>query len=198
MSGTPADCVRLALSVILKFQPDLLASGINRGDNSGRNVFCSGTIGGVIEGVFRNIPGVAFSCSNYDAPDYEGAKEYVQKIAEYILQSFLPTGTFLNVNFPSITPILGVKLARQGYGFWAEDPLENRHPEGHPYYWLGAKWQEHNEREESDVSLLKQGFATVVPLHANEITDRGFYQERKAHFDRTFLSENSIQSPSTS
>jgi 5'/3'-nucleotidase len=194
ITGTPADCVRLGLSEILKFQPQLLVSGINRGDNSGRNVLCSGTIGGVIEGTFRGVPGIAFSCANYDAPDYESTKDYIQKIANHVLQTGLPKGTFLNVNFPITMPIRGFKLARQGLGFWMENPLEHKHPEGHSYYWLGMKWHEYEEHEESDVSLLKQGYATAVPIHANEMTDRIFYQEYKTHFDRAFpLPESLIE-----
>ncbi len=71
VTGTPADCVRLGMSVLMESPPDLIVSGINRGANSGRNVLYSGTVGGVIEGVLRNIPGIAFSCVDFDNPDYK-------------------------------------------------------------------------------------------------------------------------------
>lgn len=190
ISGTPADCVRLGLSVLLDFKPDLLVSGMNRGDNSGRNVLYSGTIGGVIEGIFRNVPGIAFSCGNFDEPDYESAKDYVRKISAHVLQTPLPKGTFLNVNFPPTSSMRGIKLARQGQGLWMENPQERTHPEGHTYYWLGGKWQEHEEHDESDVYWLQRGYATAVPIHANEMTDHAYYGAFKAHFHKVFESGN--------
>ena len=76
-----------------------------------------------------------------------------------------------------------MKLARQGKGYWIEDPDHRVHPEGHSYFWHGGKWDEHEEDAESDVYLLKQGFATAVPIHISELTDLKFFHERKSHFN---------------
>jgi 5'-nucleotidase len=186
VNGTPADCVRLAHSVLLKHKPDLIVSGINRGANLGRNILYSGTVGGVIEGALRNVPGIAFSCADFQNPDYKAAEHFILPIVEQIFAHPLPSGTFLNVNFPLTTPIRGVKLARQGKGYWIESIQERLHPEGHPYYWLGGKWVEEKEHEESDVSLLQQGFGAAVPIHVNEWTDHAFLNEHKERFDRLF------------
>ena len=101
ITGTPADCVKMALSVILPVKPTLVVSGINRGTNSGRGVLYSGTVGGTIEAVLQGIPGIAFSCFDYDNPYYQNAESAIPKIVEYILQHPLPFGTLLNVNFPA-------------------------------------------------------------------------------------------------
>jgi 5'-nucleotidase len=189
VSGTPADCVKLAMSVILDFVPDLIVSGINRGANSGRNVLYSGTVGGVIEGVMRNIPGVAFSCVDYDKPNYEIAAKYVYPVVKYVMEHPLPSGTFLNVNAPdSSQPIKGVKFARQGLGYWTENTDARLHPEGRPYYWLGGKWSHHEEHHESDVHLLKEGYVTAVPINVKEMTDNELFNSRKSHFEELFSS----------
>ncbi|MGE5196715.1 MAG: 5'/3'-nucleotidase SurE [Anaerolineae bacterium] len=187
INGTPADCVRLGVSVILKDKPDLIVSGINRGYNSGRNVLYSGTIGGVIEGVLRGIPGIAFSCGQFDDSNYETAEKYIYTIVQHVLDVPLPHGTFLNVNFPHHPgDIKGFKLARQGKGYWVEDPDHRIHPEGKPYYWLGGKWLAHEEHDESDVALLDQGFMTAVPIHINELTDHALLKARKYAFESLF------------
>jgi 5'-nucleotidase len=184
VNGTPADCVRMGMSVILDSPPDLIVSGINRGANSGRNVLYSGTIGGVIEGVLRNVPGIAFSCVNFVDPDYKKVQHMIYPLVKHLIESPLPSGTLFNVNFPD--EIRGVKLARQGKGYWIEDPEQRVHPEGHSYFWHGGKWNEHDEHEESDVHLLKQGYATAVPIHVSELTDHRLYQERKSDFEERF------------
>ena len=186
VSGTPADCVRLALSVILKEKPDLIVSGINKGSNSGRTTFFSGTVGGVIEGALRNIPGVAFSCENYEKPDYAATEKYIVQIVNHLIEHPLVHGTILNVNFPDATTFKGLKLARQGKGYWIEEPDTRQHPHGHTYYWLGGQWGHHEEEEESDVRLLTQGYITAVPILVDELTHHTFLNERKQHFESVF------------
>jgi 5'-nucleotidase len=188
ITGTPADCVKMAISVILKSPPDLIVSGINRGANSGRNVLYSGTVGGIIEGILRNIPGIAFSCVDYEKPNYSTAEKYIYPVVEYVMEHPLPAGTFLNVNIPdSSHQIKGVKLARQGLGYWTENPDERLHPEGRRYYWLGGKWAHHEEDHESDVHLLKEGYLTAVPINVKEMTDLELLKNRKSHFEQRFI-----------
>ncbi len=183
VSGTPADCVRMGLS-ILKATPDLIVSGINRGSNSGRNVLYSGTVGGVIEGVLRGVPGVAFSCQDFSTPNYQLTEEHIRSIVKHLLEHPLPKGTLLNVNFPDTPMIKGVKMARQGMGYWMESPEERIHPEGNTYYWMGGVWKDHDEHDSSDVSIMNQGYAAAVPIHVGEMTDHETLQARKETFDR--------------
>lgn len=186
VNGTPADCVKMALSVIMENPPDIVVSGINRGSNAGRNVLYSGTVGGVIEAVLRNIPGIAFSCCKYVAPDYSLVEKYIPAIVDHVLNHKLPHGTLLNVNFPK-SEVQGFKLSRQGKEFWGEAPDERNHPyEGHSYYWMGAKLLQFDEHEESDITWLKRGYVTAVPIHVSELTDLEHLNEKKAHFEALF------------
>lgn len=191
VTGTPADCVRFGLKVVLTEKPDLIVSGINRGSNAGRNVLYSGTIGGVIEGAMKGIAGIAFSSANYDIPRYETIQPYILPLVEHFLEHPLGPGTIMNVNFPShYETFKGIKLARQGQGMWVEAPDQRIHPDGEPYYWHGGQWAHHSEHEESDVSLLEQGYITAVPISISELTDHGFYRDRKGHFEDYFSKES--------
>jgi 5'-nucleotidase len=187
ITGTPADCVRMAISVILKEKPDLIVSGINRGSNAGRNVLYSGTVGGVIEGTMRNIPGVAFSCTNYQQPNYAATQKHIVSLVNYLLEHPLQRGTFLNVNFPENEhEMRGIKLARQGLQYWIENPDLRHHPEGMAYYWLGGKSIICDEHAESDIALLSQGYAAAVPIHVNEMTCQETYATHQSRFETHF------------
>lgn len=189
VTGTPADCVKMALRVVLNSPPDLIVSGINRGSNAGRNLLYSGTVGGVIEGVLQGIPGIAFSHRAYRNPNFESVEHYIAHVVDYVAEHPLPKGTLLNVNFPKETAsgVKGFKLTRQGRELWAEAPDERHHPvEGHPYYWMGAKLQQFEESEDSDITWLDRGYMTAVPVHVDELTDHRHLDEQRAHFENYF------------
>lgn len=189
VNGTPADCVKLALTVVLDYKPDLVVAGINRGTNCGTNLLYSGTVAGTIEAVLHNIPGIAFSCHDYFDPDYQQTEELIPKIVDYVIRHPLPAGTLLNVNFPPRKhgPLKGVKMTRQGKAYWKEKPAKRDHPyEGHTYYWLGTALHECQEHEDSDVYWLDRGFVTAVPVHIAELTDHGHMSKHKDHFDSWF------------
>lgn len=191
VDGTPADCVKMALNVVLKKPPTLIVSGINQGSNAGRNIFYSGTIGGVIEGVLHDIPGVAFSCIDFENPPFSRTEPYVTKIVKYLIAHPLPKGSFFNVNFPSKshTEIKGAKLVRQGKEFWAENPDKRSHPYGHSYYWLGMRLAEFEEHEESEITWLRKGYMTCVPVAIEELTDHYQLKTRKEHFEGLFATK---------
>lgn len=181
VSGTPADCVKMACSVILDKKPDMVLSGVNRGSNSGRTILYSGTIGGVIEGIHKGIPGIAFSFSDFEPPSMGTARPYIESLTRHFLEEPLPFGTLLNVTFPPNCQegVKGIRMAKQGTGYWVEDPDKRIHPEGLPYYWLGGKWHDCEEDPEGDVALAQAGYVTAVPIHVHQMTDFGALEAQR-------------------
>ena len=183
VTGTPADCVRLATSRILQSPPDLVLSGINRGANSGRTLLYSGTVAGVIEASLRGIPGIAFSCQDYENPDYQAVEKYIYPLICYLLKHPLPLGCFLNVNFPTHKEIKGVRMTSQGMSVFKEDPQHRTHPDGYSYYWMSGKWELHLEKECSDVKALEEGYVAACPIFVNDLTHHETIAKRKNVFE---------------
>ena len=141
-SGTPVDCVKIAIDKILHRKPDLCVSGINHGSNSSINVIYSGTMSAAMEGAIEGIPSVGFSFLNYalDA-DFTAPKKFARVIANNVLKHGLPEGTLLNVNIPKLSfkEIKGVKICRQAMAKWEEKFDERLDPNKRKYYWLTGK-----------------------------------------------------------
>lgn len=183
--GTPADCIKVAIT-ILKHKPDYILSGINKGCNSGRNVLYSGTIGGVIEGLFKGIPGIAFSCREFHNPQYHLYDEFIRSIFLHFKDSPIDPHTLINVNFPKHPKeeILGIRYAKQGKGYWVEHHHETVDDQHH----FSAKWFESEEEEDSDVLLLKQGYITVSPLQVSHLTNIMHFEKHAQAFNEKFSS----------
>lgn len=166
-SGTPVDCVKLAVNKVLKRKPDLLVSGINHGSNASISVIYSGTMSAAIEGSMETIPSIGFSLLDYrfDA-DFMPSKKYVQRIARNVLEHGLPKGICLNVNIPAVPEkdIKGVKVCRQARGNWNEDFDHRTDPMGKEYYWLTGEFVLHEKSNETDVWALENNYLSVVPI----------------------------------
>lgn len=191
VSGTPADCVKLAIATILEEKPDLIVSGINRGGNLGRNVLYSGTVAAAIEAVIQGIQAIALSCQDYTVtPDYETAATYVPLIVQHVLEHPMPEGTLLNVNFPErkLGKIKGLKMTSQGSDVWAENPDMRTHPgEGSSYYWLGTRLREGRMVYDSDDAWIKEGYITAVPVHVGNLTDWKHLESSRHRFEMLTL-----------
>src|SRR5664279_5782603 len=138
-SGTPVDCVKLAVDKVLHRKPDICLSGINHGANHSINVIYSGTMSAAVEAAIESIPSVGFSLLDYriDA-DFTGAKKYARIIVEKMLATPMDKHTVLNVNIPAVPAelIKGVKICKQAYAKYEEDFIERSNPNGKKYFWL--------------------------------------------------------------
>ncbi|MDG2152372.1 MAG: 5'/3'-nucleotidase SurE [Crocinitomicaceae bacterium] len=167
-SGTPVDCVKIAIFEILKRKPDLLLSGMNHGENSSTNVLYSGTMSAAIEGAMESIPSIGFSLADFDSDaDFEATKSISSQIIKDVILNGLPKNTCLNVNVPklSLKEIKGIKVCAQAHAYW-DDKFDSRLDQfGRPYYWLTGDFSDMDKREDTDLHALKNGFASVVPTH---------------------------------
>ena len=166
-SGTPVDCVKLAVDKILKRKPDLCLSGINHGANHSINVIYSGTMSAAMEASIESIPSIGFSLLDYNyEADFGAAQHYVKKIVSSLLQRKMDKHLLLNVNIPSvpIELIRGVKICRQAYAKYQEDFKERRDPHGKKYYWLTGAFVNFDKGKDTDVWALENNYVSVVPI----------------------------------
>jgi 5'-nucleotidase len=166
-SGTPVDCVKLAVDKILNRKPDICLSGINHGANHSINVIYSGTMSAAIEASIESIPSIGFSLLDHSMEaDFTGAKKYARLIVEQLLKRKLDKHFCLNVNFPSVdvSLIKGVKVCRQAYAKYVEDFNERKDPTGKNYYWLTGEFKNFDKGKDTDVWALEHNFVSVVPV----------------------------------
>jgi 5'-nucleotidase len=167
-SGTPADCVKIAVDKVLHRKPDLLVSGINHGSNSSINILYSGTMSAAMEGGIEGIPAVGFSLCDFSIDaDFSLAAKIASNVAQNILSNGLPPGVLLNVNIPKLTEaeFKGVKICRQAWAKWEEEFDERNDPNGKKYYWLTGKFINFDKGDDTDEWALNNGYASIVPVH---------------------------------
>ncbi|NOZ08003.1 MAG: 5'/3'-nucleotidase SurE [FCB group bacterium] len=177
-TGTPADCVKLAVKTLLPRKPDLVVSGINPGANTGLYVLYSGTVSAATEGMILGIPSIAVSLDTWENPDFDTAGNFAQRIAAQVLKSGLPRGTLLNVNVPAIPPskICGTRLTRHGRAVYDEEFHKRSDPRGRVYYWMSGRKADISENPDTDTEALKAGFISVTPIHF-DLTDEKHLHE---------------------
>ncbi|MGG5576450.1 5'/3'-nucleotidase SurE [Myroides sp. C15-4] len=167
-SGTPVDCVKIALGQILDRKPDLCVSGINHGSNSSINVIYSGTMSAALEAGMSGIPAIGFSLLDFSwNADFDQIRSFVKKITLQALENGIPKEVVLNVNFPRLQTdeIQGIKVCRQAKAVWIEDFDKRTSPNGKEYYWLKGEFVNQDKGEDTDEWALRNGFISIVPVH---------------------------------
>ncbi|MTI45676.1 5'-nucleotidase /3'-nucleotidase /exopolyphosphatase [Roseibium hamelinense] len=171
LKGTPTDCVIMGVRKVLPGLPDLVLSGINRGQNLGEDVTYSGTVAGAMEAAILGIPAIAVSQAyNWDIssePPYETAEAHAPELFKKLLQVSLPDYALFNVNFPACAPdqVQGIKATVQGHHEQSGLVIdERRDPRGYPYYWLGFRDRGKSVRDNSDLHAIADRFVSVTPL----------------------------------
>ena len=165
-SGTPADCVKLAINELLDKKPDLCVSGINHGSNSSINVIYSGTMSAAIEAGIEGVPAIGFSLLDFKwNANFKPFKEYIKKISLEALKKGIPKDVVLNVNFPLLKngKIKGMKICRQARAYWVEEFDKRTNPMGREYYWLTGTFINEDKGEDTDEWALDKGYISIVP-----------------------------------
>lgn len=185
-SGTPADCVKLALGALLDSFPDFVLSGINHGANLGTDVLYSGTVSAAMEGTIEGIPSIALSLTSFSCQEFQPAADFAKTLIAHLEQQPLPESMLLNINIPPVptAEIAGVKITRQGIRRYFDTFQKRLDPRGKTYYWLSGEVLQDLEQPEhlhlppeieTDVHAIKRNFITIVPLQFNLTSPSGIY-----------------------
>ena len=162
-TGTPADCVKLALEKVVPCQPDLVVSGINHGDNASCSVHYSGTMGAVIEGCMKGAPSIGYSLrTRKQECDFSPYLDAVERIAVHVLKNGLPQDVCLNVNFPEVPALKGISVCRMARGVWQSEWKETETPD--VYALTGHYTNLEPDAEDTDYWALDHGLTSVTPL----------------------------------
>jgi len=166
VTGTPVDCVKLAVTQLMARPPDVVVSGINLGPNAGVSVIYSGTVSAASEGVMLGIPAVAISLATFKNPLWETAAHVAPRIVTEVFQRGLPPDTLLNVNVPNrpVSELKGVRITRVARSRFVEIFHERTNPRGDRYFWLDGELQMLDDKEGTDLQALDDGFVSVTPL----------------------------------
>ncbi len=166
VDGTPSDCVHLAVTGFLDFEPDLVVSGINHGANLGDDVIYSGTVAAAMEGRFLGLPTIAVSLVGRNLAHFDTAAAVAVELVQKIARAPLASDLVLNVNVPSIglDELKGVQATRLGFRHKSEQILKDKDPYGRPIYWVGPAGEGQDAGEGTDFFAIEQGYASVTPL----------------------------------
>ncbi|RJP81336.1 MAG: 5'/3'-nucleotidase SurE [Candidatus Zixiibacteriota bacterium] len=167
VSGTPADCVKIAISALMDRRPDLVISGINEGSNTGINIIYSGTVSAATEGRINGIPSFAVSLTSYTYKDFGPSARFAARLAEKYLSIDLPPGIFFNVNVPAMPEeqIKGVKMTRQGRAIYEEIFHRRFDPKGRAYFWMDGERVAEEDDPNIDEQAIRAGYISITPIH---------------------------------
>jgi len=179
-TGTPVDCVKLAMDEVLTQKPDLLVSGINHGGNQALSIHYSGTMGAAFEGCVFDVPSMGVSLFEYsEQSDFRESCRIAKTIARLVMKNGLPHGTYLNLNIPNIRQVKGIVAARQTDGKWVREFRRETAGDGSTLFWLTGYYKVCGENyADNDVQLLQQGYASLVPCKI-DVTDYDFMGKLK-------------------
>lgn len=178
INGTPSDCIKIGIGAILDFIPDLIVSGINRGQNMGTDVIYSGTVSAAMEGTILGIPSIAVSLASFDDKNYETAADFVLDFIRKFDPKSLPAKTLLNINVPSIEKSLlkGYKVVKLGRHRYIDVIEERKDLRGKTYYWLAGEPSGYPDEENTDFAVVKDNYVSITPIHY-DLTNYKFLNE---------------------
>ena len=167
LDGTPADCVKIALTELMNPPPDVVISGINMGANVGVNVIYSGTVSAATEAAVFGVPSVAMSIDSFETEDFSAATAFIRRLLPLIEKFGLPQGVSLNVNIPNVpaSGVRGVRVTHQGIMKCVESYDRRIDPRNHAYYWLRNAAIITDENPEADSVAIAENYISVTPIH---------------------------------
>lgn len=167
VNGTPADCVKLALTNLLAKPPQMVISGINLGGNMGTCVIYSGTVSAATEAAIMGFPALAISLNTFVEPDFSAAASFIRKFAPMVLEKGLPEGVSLNINVPAVPPkeIKGAIVTRQGKSRVVETFDKRVDPRNNTYYWMAGEMKIDEVDDGTDCEMVSKNYISITPIH---------------------------------
>lgn len=175
-SGTPVDCVKIALEQVLPEPPQLIVSGINHGDNASISLHYSGTVGAVLEACMKGVPAIAYSLMTRKKDcDFTPYLDTIRTWTGKVLREGLPADTCLNINFPEVPRLNGSSICRMARGKWHTEWIDcGKDPKGKNLYTLTGTFQNlEPDASDTDYWALEHGMASITPLKL-DVTDYKF------------------------
>ncbi len=182
VNGTPTDCVHVAITGLLDFEPDMVISGINHGANLGDDVIYSGTVAAAMEGRFLGLPAIAVSLVLDSRGHFSTALGVVRRILESVATEPLPRDTILNINVPDLPEIRGLKATRLGFRHKSEPVVKAHDPKGKPVYWVGPAGGSQDAGPGTDFHAVDAGFVSITPIKV-DLTDHAGVEPLAAWLD---------------
>ena len=166
VNGTPSDCVHLALTGYLDYEPDLVVSGVNHGANLGDDVIYSGTVAAAMEGRFLGLPTIAVSLVGHRLTHFDTAARVVAGMVQKLESSELSADIILNVNVPDrpYAELAGIRAARLGFRHKSEPVVRSKDPHGRTIFWVGPAGKGQDAGDGTDFHAIEQGAVSVTPL----------------------------------
>lgn len=169
VDGTPTDCVHLAITGLLKTEPDMVIAGINAGANLGDDVLYSGTVAAAMEGRFLGLPALAVSMASHDVQHYDTAARVVVELLDRLRSEPLPADTILNINVPDVPweKLQGMEATRLGHRHKSEPVIKASDPRGREIYWVGPPGAEQDAGPGTDFHAVKNNKVSITPIHTD-------------------------------
>lgn len=169
VDGTPTDCVHLAITGLLDYEPDMVIAGINAGANLGDDVLYSGTVAAATEGRFLGLPAIALSMNAHEPKHFASGARVARELIEHLQAEPLSSDTIINVNIPDLpyAELKGYQVTRLGHRHRAEPVIRDRDPRGRVIYWVGPAGLEQDSGEGTDFYAIRAGYVSVTPLQVD-------------------------------
>lgn len=167
VTGTPADCVKLAVTCLLEKPPELVISGINQGGNLGTCVIYSGTVSAATEAAIMGLPAIAVSLNTFVNPDFSAAAAFIRRFVPLVQEKGLPEGVSLNINVPAIPEkdIRGAVVTKQGKSRVVETFDKRLDPRNNTYYWMAGEMRLNEVEDGTDCEMVSKNYISITPIH---------------------------------
>jgi 5'-nucleotidase len=182
VTGTPADCVKLAVNELLPKKPELVISGINKGGNVGVNLLYSGTVSAATEAAILGLQGIAVSLNTHAEADFSFAAKFVAHLVSKLSELPVSPQAALNVNIPALPEdqIKGVLFTQQSQARLIERFIQREDPRGQTYYWQAGETMQRDGGVETDYPALEEGFISITPVR-HELTNHNILEKLRKH-----------------